>query len=231
MKVILGYFSIYADVIPAILFLFAVKKHQDKGLWGLFFLNLYSFFTNILLGFWSESLHISEYLIYRVFTVVSYSFIAYFFYKNLVTTFARRAVVISYILFLGYALYDYIRSPQASFDSVPTAIEATLIIVFSIFFLFEQIKTPRVFFIYMLDKFWIITSFLIYYTGTFFLFIFAETYLADPGFGENYSLINNLFLLLKNIFFSIGLLISNKPGDDYSSNSYPPFENYQEKRI
>jgi len=36
--------------------------------------------------------------------------------------------------------------------------------------------------------------------GTFFLFISAEAYFADPSFNKNYILINNSFLLLKNIF-------------------------------
>ncbi|WEK35842.1 MAG: hypothetical protein P0Y53_25430 [Candidatus Pseudobacter hemicellulosilyticus] len=183
-----------------------------------------------MLTYWHEGLGISDYILYRLYTIIGYSLIAFFFYGNIISKTAKKIIIASYLFFLAYAIYDYIRQPLESFDSIPSAIEATLIIVFSIFYLFEQIKTPRVFFIYTLDKFWIITSFLIYYTGTFFLFIFAEAYFADPDFGDNYSFINSLFLLLKNVFFCIGLLISSKP-NEYPPDSYPPFENYLENRI
>jgi hypothetical protein len=90
-------------------------------------------------------------------------------------------------------------------------------------------KNPKVFFIYTLDKFWIVASLLIYYAGTFFLFIYAESYFADPSFNENYSLINNIFLLIKNIIFSIGLLVRTKPDED-GPNMYSEFHRILEKR-
>ncbi len=231
LNVIFDYLTIYSDILPAILFLLATSKHKDKGLWVLFFLNIYSFLNNLFISSdWSTSLHAYDYILYRFFTVIGYSLIVYFFYRNLVSRAMRKIIIVTYVLFVGYAIYDYLISPPQSFDSIPSAIEATLIIIFSIFYLFEQIKTPRVFFIYTLDKFWIVTSFLIYYTGTFFLFIFAESYFDDPAFSENYTIINNLFLILKNVFFSIGLLIKNKQ-NEYSPNSYPHFENILEKRF
>ena len=85
-------------------------------------------------------------------------------------------------------------------------------------------------FIYTLDKFWIVASLLVYSTGTFFLFISAEAYFVDPVFTKNYILINNSFLLLKNIVFSIGLLIKDK-SDNFSPGTYTGFENYLEKHF
>lgn len=231
LNVIFDYVTTYSDILPAILFLFAVTKHKDKGLWVLFWLNLYSFVNNlVILNDWYVPLHLNNYVLFRCFTVLGYTLIAYFFYLSISSPKVKKTILISFFLFLGYAIYDFLKSPLESFDSIPSAIEAILIIIFSIFYLFEQIRIPKVFFIYTLDKFWIITSFLVYFTGTFFLFILAESYMNDPAFVENYVTINNLFLLFKNIFFSIGLLIRNKD-NEYSPNSYPQFENYLEKRF
>ena len=231
MNVIFDYLTIYSEILPAILFLFAVKKHKDKGLWVLFFFYLYSFTNGLILySGWNENLGAPTYILIRLFTVISYTLISWFYYQNIASPLIRKIIIYTYVPFLLYAVYDYLNSPPDTFDSIPSVTEAILVIIFSIFYLFEQIRTPRVFFIYSVDKFWIITGLLIYHTGTFFLFIFTESYIKDPGFWENYVTINNLFLLLKNLFFSIGLLIKNKQ-NEYSPNSYPNFENYLEKRF
>lgn len=232
LKVIFDYLSIYSDIIPAITFVFAFSKYKDKGLWVLFFFNLYSFSTNLIITTrWYEGLGLNFYLLYRFFTIIGYSLVAFFFYNNLSTPAIKKSLVFSYIIFVSYAIYDYLTSPGNSFDSIPSSLEAILIIILSIFYLFEQIKNPKVFFIYTLDKFWIVASLLVYHTGTLFLFIYAEPYFSDPTFNQNYVLINNSFLLLKNVVFSIGLLIKNKP-DDYSSGSdYPGFASYLEKHF
>jgi hypothetical protein len=205
------------------------SKHKDKGLWVLFFFNFYSFFSNLLIiNHWNVPLGLDIYFLYRLFTILGYSLVALFFYKNISSRLTRRLIIITYIVLLLYAAYDYIISPRKSFDSIPSSIEAIFIIICSIFYLFEQIKKPSVLFIYTLDKFWIVASLLIYYTGTFFLFISAEAYFVDPAFAKNYYLINNSFLLLKNIVFSIGLLIKDR-SDKFTPGTYTGFESYLEK--
>jgi len=231
LKVIFDYLSIYSDILPAVTFIFAFSKYRDKGLWVLFFLNLYSFSSNIvIINGWHKTLGFNIYVLYRLFTIIGYTLIGSFFYKNISSKSIKKSIIITYILLLLYAVYDYLASAKNSFDSGPSAIEAILIIGYSLFYLFEQIKTPRVFFIYTLDKFWIVSSLLIYYTGTFFLFIYAESYFVDPSFHESYFIINNSFLLLKNLVFSIGLLIKKKT-DEYGSGSFNGFESYLKKHF
>jgi hypothetical protein len=208
-----------------------VSKHKDGGLWVLFFLNFYSFLTNLLIiNNWNTRIGLNDYLLYRLYTILGYSLVALFFYKNISSRLIKRLLIITYIFLVLYAAYDYITSPPKSFDSIPSSIEAIFIIISAILYLFEQIKKPKVLFIYTLDKFWIVASLLIYYTGTFFLFISAEAYFADPTFNKNYNLINNSFLLLKNIVFAIGLLIKDKP-DKFSPGTYTGFESYLEKHF
>ncbi|THU31978.1 hypothetical protein FAM09_27730 [Niastella caeni] len=208
-----------------------ISKHKDKGLWVLFFFNFYSFLTNLLIiNGWNNFIGLNIYFLYRLFTILGYSLVALFFYKNISSVLTKRLIIITYILLFLYATYDYIISPPKSFDSIPSSIEAIFIIISAILYLFEQIKKPRVLFIYTLDKFWVVASLLIYYTGTFFLFISAEAYFGDPDFGKNYILINNSFLLLKNIVFSIGLLLKDR-SDKFSPGTYTGFESYLEKHF
>lgn len=232
MKVIFDYLSIYSDIIPTITFIFAFSKYRDKGLWVLFFFNLYSFSTNLIItNNWDVALGLNFYILYRLFTVVGFTLVAFFFYINLFTRLFRQSIIVSYIFFLFYAIYDFIISPINSFDAIPSSVEAILIIIISIFYLFEQIKNPKVFFIYTLDKFWIVTSLLLYHTGTLFLFIYSAPFFTDPWFDQYYALINNSLLFVKNVIFAIGLLIKNKPDNEYYANNYSGYTGYLEKHF
>src|SRR5690349_8107456 len=109
-----------------------VSKHKDKGLWVLFFLNFYSFLTNLLIiNHWDNHLGLSMYFLYRLFTIAGYTLVALFFYKNITSRLIRRLLIITYIILFLYAAYDYIISPRKSFDSIPSSIEAIFIIISS----------------------------------------------------------------------------------------------------
>lgn len=61
--------------------------------------------------------------------------------------------------------------------------------------------------IYTTLNFWVIISFLIYISGTFFLNIYAESMLSDKTFLKQYIIINSSFNILKNILLSVAMLM------------------------
>ncbi|MDB5200276.1 MAG: hypothetical protein JWO92_2239 [Chitinophagaceae bacterium] len=83
-----------------------------------------------------------------------------------------------------------------------------------IYYFFDQLKQPNTFLIYSSINFWIIISFLIYLSGTFFLYIYTDSMIKDKGFIRQYIIINSSFIILKGILFSIAMLMkSNKPNN------------------
>jgi uncharacterized membrane protein YedE/YeeE len=58
-------------------------------------------------------------------------------------------------------------------------------------------------FIYNKYEFWVIIGFLIYLAGSFFIYIYANQ--LDPKFIYNYWFLTNIFYIIKNVLFAIGI--------------------------
>jgi hypothetical protein len=151
----------------------------------------------------------SEFLGFRIFTIVEYIFIAYYLYINISSATYRRIIIWVSSLFLAFCLFDLFTSKSNTFDSLPAGIEGMLVIVFSLFYLFEKIKQPNSLFLYSTSGFWIIVALIIYFSGTFFLFIYSQSYFNDPDFQREYSLMIAIFNILRNIIFAIAILIKS----------------------
>jgi len=94
-----------------------------------------------------------------------------------------------------------------TFDSVPVAIEAILIIIYCIYFLYEQIITPTPKLIYSSPDFWVVVALLLYFCGTFFLYIYSQNYLGDSDFNKKYDIINSFFYILKNVILGLAMCV------------------------
>ncbi|MDQ6756470.1 MAG: hypothetical protein M3004_06005 [Bacteroidota bacterium] len=87
-----------------------------------------------------------------------------------------------------------------------------------IYYFFDQLKQPNTLMIYSSINFWIIISFLIYLSGTFFLNIYADSMIDNRAFIKEYIVINSSFNILKNILLGIAMLM--KPDKSYK-NLFP----------
>ncbi len=96
-----------------------------------------------------------------------------------------------------------------AFDSFTVGVEATLIILMCIYYLVVQIKSTNNLLVYSTTNFWIAITFLIYMSGTFFLYIMAESMLNDKAFQIQYIVINAIFNILKNVLFSVAMLMKS----------------------
>ena len=144
---------------------------------------------------------------FRLFTVVEYFFLSRFFYVVSKNIFPRKVIQWGSLLFILVCIIDFFESKESTFDSKPTGISALLIISYSLVFLFEQIKVPNQVFIYTSRTFWIATALIIYFSGTFFVFLFSQGSNDSSQFENTYSLINYTFSILRNLFFAIAFLI------------------------
>lgn len=95
------------------------------------------------------------------------------------------------------------------FDSFTSGLQTLLIIGMCIYYLFLQIKGSTNLYIYSTSNFWIIITFLIALSGTFFLYILTETMIHNQVFINQYIIINSIFNLLKNIMLSIAMLMKS----------------------
>jgi len=88
-----------------------------------------------------------------------------------------------------------------------------------LYYFYEKLQETNSLLIYTTQDFWIIIAFLIYLSGTFFLYLYAENTLQDKQFQIAYATINSSFILLKNVLLSIAM--SKKPVTPSSPSNFP----------
>jgi len=148
----------------------------------------------------------SFFILFSSFTIIEYSFLCYFFYLILPKGRFKNLVSFIWFGFILFALFDFFQvNKMNSFDSFTSGIESIIIILFCIYYLFSQIKGSNNLMIYSTFNFWVVITFLIYFSGTFFLYIMTENTFHDIHFQKLYFIINISFNILKNILLSVAM--------------------------
>jgi hypothetical protein len=117
------------------------------------------------------------------------------------------------LIFTVVSILDVFKWKSQNFDSIPSGIESILIISYCIFFLFEKIKEPDSLFLYNTPNFWIVVGLILYFAGTFFLYIYSQNNLGNPEYDKTYAFVNSSFSILKNVLFSIAFLVKPQKTD------------------
>ncbi len=154
------------------------------------------------------------FLLLSIFTVIEYLSFAFIIYHLIKSSLLRTIIIFVSPIFVLYSIIQYFTSSTTNIDSLTITVENIIILSFCLFFFYEQLDVPEVTFIYLSYKFWLVLAILIYSTGTFFFFMFSSSMSNDQW--ETWSLINYVFSILKNAFFSIAIIMKK----DNSDNNY-----------
>lgn len=168
-------------------------------------------FTNDILNYYLElnTEHFTYYF-FNLFTFLELCFFTIYFGLSFKSKTSKKILIICFAIFSFYFFYDliFIEDFAEIFASGPAIFESVFLLTFSIYLLFEQINNTTAIFIYAKKQFWLIVAIICYISGTFFLFIFAQKYLGDPVFNSQYTIMNSILYILKNILISIAFSIS-----------------------
>jgi hypothetical protein len=199
-------------VLPIIFFLLFLKRNKKGGYWVVFLYCVLSFFFDQLYTI----VRTRDYAIYifSSFTFIEYSLFSLFVFLSLKEKVFKYILVFCSLIFYLISFLTFSGKRSESFDSLSASFEASLLIIYSIFFLYEQIRDPEIFYIYYLKKFWIIIAFLLYFSSTLFLFIYAATFTSQEH--RNYWGINNIFDMLKTVLFTISFAMKNDKKQEFA---------------
>jgi hypothetical protein len=111
------------------------------------------------------------------------------------------------VLFSIFLTLYYLNVKVKRIDSIPIGIEAILILVYSFYYLFEQMKDTDTLFVYSRFTFWVILGMMLYLAGSFFIYIFASQ--LDPKEIAKYWSFTNIFSIIKNILFALAIFINS----------------------
>lgn len=134
----------------------------------------------------------------------------------------KKLLLTTSIFFSLYYFWDlfFFDDFTIDFASRPASIESIILLTFSILYLFEQINDTFTIFIYSKKSFWIVVAIIIYLSGTFFLFIFAQNNMNDEVFAEQYTIMNSILYIIRSLIISIAFLIPLPDNRDYANSNY-----------
>ncbi|HEY4064603.1 MAG TPA: hypothetical protein VGM30_22010 [Puia sp.] len=181
-----------------VFFFLFYQRNKTEGFWVIF---LYCILSAVADTAHHHIPKVYSFYIFSSFTIIEYTLFALFLYLSFKGKIFKYILLFCSVLFYVIAAFNLIAKRSETFDSLPVSLEASLLILYSIFFLYEQITDPAIFYVYYSKKFWIVIALLIYFSSTLFLFIYAASFTRQEH--KTYWTINSLFDIIKNLLFAV----------------------------
>ncbi len=192
-------------------FLFFKGREKEKTLRVIFYYIVYCI-INEAIGYYLHEINKSDFILFALYTLLEFTFFSLFYYYALPKKPVRKVVPIMWALFFIFECIDFFLINQMNaFDSFAVGVESILIILLCIYYLVIQLKGTNTLFVYSTFNFWVIITFLIYLSGTLFLYVMAENMIQNREFRIQYIVINSVFNVIKNILLSIAMLMKPTP--------------------
>ena len=204
---LLYYITLFIPLLPILFFLLFKIKSKERTVWVIFIYILY-YFVHELVSFYLQTRDTNFiFNLFALYTIAEFTFISYYYYLVFEGKKAIKRIIIFVVLaFLTFAISNLVFSKNMeSWDSFAIGIESLIIILFSAYFLFTKIKTGQSLKIYTTFHFWVAVTFILYFSGTFFFNIMAESMRKNPDYQTLYRFINIGFLILKNVLLAVAM--------------------------
>ena len=160
--------------------------------------------------------------LYSTFTFIEYLLFASLLYLSISNKVFKKIIIAISILFFSFLIiYDTIAKVRG-IDSIPIGVEAILILVFSFYYLYEQLQDTNTLFIYSLYSFWIVLAMMLYLAGSFFIYIYASQ--LPPEQVAKYWIFTNIFSILKNILFTVAIILNANSNVKKSTSNHKLYQ-------
>ena len=158
-------------------------------------------------------------LIYSIFTATEYGFFASQFFVLIAHRLSRKLIIISSVFFFLFWTIFRLYVKYDVLDSVPIGIETILILSFAFRFLFEQMDEVSSGFIYNRYSFWITSGIMIYLSGSFFCYLYANQ--VSDQVRNVFWMFQNIFAIIKTVCFTIAVFIATKRKLSVNKSQFP----------
>lgn len=200
-------FTVYTEVLPVIFYLVFRKRMNDKGLRVVFFLLAITFMFD-LYGLYRISEHKNNFLAYNLNLLIEATCLYIFFYHIFKNILLKRIILSTGVCFILYWVFKFIRvggtkiylSPCVTFENIS-------ILAFAIYYYYEQVIKINTTSIFSQPAFWVVTAYLIYIAGTFFLYLYFPSLSLYER--EKYYVLNYAFVVIRTILLSIAMFMKS----------------------
>jgi hypothetical protein len=152
--------------------------------------------------------------IFACYNIVQFSLFSLFFYLSLKEKKFKYIPIAGAVIFYVIAIRNF---DNSGFDSFSVSLASIFFIPYCILLLYEQMRDSSIEFVYYDKKFWIVVAFLLYFSGTLFLYIYINTLSEQQR--SSYWQINNFFEILKNILFCISFIMKKRDKSSFMMDS------------
>ncbi|MEY2834872.1 MAG: hypothetical protein RLZZ557_534 [Bacteroidota bacterium] len=149
----------------------------------------------------------SELYSFRVFTIIEFISLSAVLFILLQTHTFKRILLVASSLFFAALIVDLLTNSVANFDSIPTGVESILILFYCILLLYESLSEGKPLFSFSV---FFAVSLIIFFSGTFFLFIMSQNNFENEEFSQLYDYIVAISKILMTLIMSIGLFANNQ---------------------
>lgn len=133
----------------------------------------------------------------KIFTLTEFSILSYFLYSVYLNKSFSKLYFALIFIFIGSIIAENLLSEFNSFDSVSTGVSSLILLFLCILTLYHRnFNTSQK--IKFDSAFLFVSAFIIYFSGTFFLYILSKNYFVFDSFKTIYNNINSTILLLRN---------------------------------
>jgi hypothetical protein len=199
-------YSFWTSFIPIIIGILRFTN-LSRGAKCIFLLALVSVLSDILIKQYIMVEGVPS-MVGRIFTVSEFVLTSIFFFYEFNRKGERILILVVGVLFLLVAAIDYLLQGVGKMDNLSMAIEAMVLVAYSVWLLFTTIRDTKYPNILDTTQFWFIAGILIYFGGSIFIFI-SSNYFSKEMITKMWS-IHNLFTIVYNVLISIGLWKARK---------------------
>jgi hypothetical protein len=204
---ILPYISVFAGLVPVLLY---IQNRTNLPNFKLISIYLgYEFITDLFLNPASIFLFKSEFAAAHLFTLIEFFIFNYFFYSISTKAYRKKISIFFSSLFLFVFTYENFIVKDQRFDSLTVGTSTIFIIslaVMSLIDLTKKMKTKESnSFIFLA-----ISSILIYFSGTLFIYLLSKAYYSDINFNKYYYIINPTIQILRDLLFIYAIYLQKE---------------------
>ncbi len=174
----------------------------------------------------------SYFLIVRIYLVVEYSLLIYFFSLYIKGKILKKILIFSVFGYSIFSVFSFLNSPKTELPFTTGSVEHMLLLLLVISFFFEIMQETVVEPIYQKAIFWISVAFIINSAGNFFLFLYSKNSFDNEIFRTQFTIIYTTVTVIKNLLLCASILIKEKSDNkapdnlfDIDLDSFNPIKN------
>lgn len=201
----LTYISLFLGLVVLVIQSLSKNKPLELKLISVFI--IYELTTDLLLSPISKAFFKSEFIAAHIFTLVEF-FIFSIIFRNILDKKHKESIfwLFSFIFIFTFAYENFIIK-NTGFDSISVGTSNILLTAYSILCLSKFLKQSKSEDILHLN-FFILSSSVIYFSGTLLIYTLFNSYIENKNFKEIYYLINPIVITLRNLLLVAGTVIN-----------------------